>query len=93
LIARLAGDDLFTWSFTKMATLATRGEPSFVDPSRLYSIRGFWTASGISPTRIRQAKRHGVELPTLLVGKRKFVRGADGIAFIERLAALPESAK
>lgn len=63
-------------------------EPSYIDPTRLYSLRGYWNASGISPTRIREARRLGIELPTLLVGRRKFVRGADGIAFIERLATL-----
>jgi len=70
-----------------MATLTSR-EPSYIDPARLYSIRGFWAASGISPTRIREAKRQGIELPSLEVGKRKFIRGAQGIAFIEQLATL-----
>jgi hypothetical protein len=75
-----------------MPTLATRCEPSFIDPSRLYSIRGFWNASGVSPTRIRLAKRQGIELPTIEVGRRKFVRGTDAIEFIERLAQSESSA-
>jgi hypothetical protein len=67
--------------------MATRArEPSFIDPHRLYSRRGFIAASGISETRIRAAKQRGVELPWLICGKRKFLRGADAIAFIERLA-------
>jgi hypothetical protein len=70
-----------------MATLTARS-PSYIDPSRLYTIRGFWAASGISPTRIREAKRRGVELTTIEVGKRKFLRGSDAIEYIERLAAL-----
>jgi hypothetical protein len=61
-------------------------EPSFIDPNRLYTRRGFIVASGLSETRIREAKRRGIELPWLLCGKRKFVRGVDAIAFIERLA-------
>lgn len=61
-------------------------EPSYIAPERLYSLRGYWSASGISPTRIREARRCGIDLPCLEVGKRKFVRGVDGIAFIERLA-------
>lgn len=65
-----------------------RAEPSYVDPARLYSIRGFWAASGVSPTRVREAKRSGIDLPTIEVGRRKFVRGVDAIQFIERLAAL-----
>ena len=66
----------------------TAREPYFIDPDCLYALRGFWAASGISPTRIREAKRVGIELPTLEVGKRKFVRGHCGIEFIERLAEL-----
>lgn len=75
-----------------MASLAA-GSPSYIDPDRLYAIRGFWAASGISPTRIREAKRCGIELPTLEVGKRKFVRGHLGIEFIVRLAELAERAQ
>jgi len=52
--------------------MATRHpEPSFVDPLRLYSRRGFIVASGLSETRIREAKRRGIELPWVLYGKRK----------------------
>lgn len=67
---------------------ARRNEPSFIDPQRLYTRRGFINASGISETRIREAKRRGIELPWLICGKRKFLRGADAIKFIERLAQL-----
>jgi hypothetical protein len=61
--------------------------PTFIAPERLYTLRGFQEASGISQTRMREARRRDIELPTLSVGKRKFVRGTDAIAFIERLAA------
>ena len=67
-------------------------EPSYIDPGRLYTLRGFWAASGVSPTRVRAAKRRGIMLPTLDVGKRKFVRGSDAIAFIEKLAVLESEA-
>jgi hypothetical protein len=61
--------------------------PSFIDPTFLYTWKGFQIASGISSTRIHQARRAGIVLPTLEVGRRKFVRGRDAIEYIERLAA------
>jgi hypothetical protein len=61
--------------------------PTFIAPERLYTLRGFHDASGISETRIREAQRRGIGLPTLSVGRRKFVRGCDAIEYIERLAA------
>jgi hypothetical protein len=69
-----------------MPTLATTKKPSFIDPGRMYSLRKFVADSGISLTRIRQAAQVGIELPKVRVGKRVFVRGRDGIAFIEKLA-------
>jgi hypothetical protein len=69
-----------------MPISATTKTPSFIDPTRLYSLRQFVADSGISLTRIRRASREGIELPKVRVGKRVFVRGDDGIAFIERLA-------
>ncbi|TWT31166.1 hypothetical protein KOR34_45420 [Posidoniimonas corsicana] len=62
-------------------------ERSFIDPARLYTIKGFEVASGVNATRRWHAKQQGIELKTLRVGKRAFVRGADGIEYIERLAA------
>ncbi len=64
--------------------------PSFIAPERLYTLRGFYEASGISQTRVREARLRGIALPMLTVGKRKFVRGHDAIAYIERLAAEPQ---
>lgn len=64
--------------------------PSFIDPGRLYTRRGFIAASGVSETRIRSAKKLGIEISTLSVGKRLFYRGADCIAYIEALAALEQ---
>jgi hypothetical protein len=37
---------------------------------------------------VREARRVGIELPTLDVGRRKFVRGSDAIWYIEQLAAI-----
>jgi hypothetical protein len=69
-----------------MPTLATTEKPSFIDPRRLYSLRKFVADSGISLTRIRRASHDGIDLRKVRVGKRVFVRGCDGIEFIERLA-------
>jgi hypothetical protein len=61
--------------------------PTFIDPLRIYTLHGFKNDSGISATRIREARLNGIVLPCLSVGRRKFVRGHDAIAFIEKLAA------
>lgn len=68
-----------------------KASPSYIDPGRLYTLRGFREASGVSHSRIFTARRQGVALPCLTVGRRKFVRGADAIAYIERLAALHDA--
>ncbi len=62
--------------------------PSFIDPTRLYALEGFKRDSGINGTRMREARLQGIELETLEVGRRKFVRGSAGIAYIERLSQL-----
>jgi len=68
-----------------MAT-ATAAETSFLDPACLYTYSGFIKCSGISKSRIREARLRGIKLPAMKVGKRLYIRGRDGIAFIERLA-------
>jgi hypothetical protein len=60
-----------------------------LDPRCLYSMQGFYRASGVSETRLAVAKRkHGITVPWLVVGKRKFLRGADAIRLIEQLAEI-----
>ena len=59
-----------------------------IAPERLYPLRTFQEASGIAPTRMREARLQGLHLETLNVGKRKFVKGSVGISYIERLAQL-----
>jgi hypothetical protein len=67
--------------------MSTKREPtSFIAPERLYTLRGFQAASGITSTRMYAARRLGIVCPMLEVGRRKFMRGADAIRFIERLA-------
>jgi hypothetical protein len=67
-------------------------EPSFIAPERLYTLQGFMAASGVSATRRREARRLGITLPVLEVGRRKFVRGSDAIAYIEQLSRLDVTA-
>jgi hypothetical protein len=42
--------------------------PTFIAPERLYTLRGFREASGISQIRMREARLRGIELPMLTVG-------------------------
>ncbi len=70
-----------------MAT-QTKRPPPFLDPNRMYSLRGFQEASGISPTRIREGRLQGVNPNWIKVGRRKFLRGVDAIDLVERLSQL-----
>jgi len=75
-----------------MAT-STRTPSSYIAPERLYSLPGFMRCSGIAKYRIREARLQGLKLPVVPVGKRHFVRGADGIEFILKLAELTARSK
>jgi hypothetical protein len=55
-------------------------------PDALYPISAFIRASGVSKTRIREARLMGDPLPTLEYGKRLFVKGDSGIEWILRRA-------
>jgi hypothetical protein len=70
----------------RMKRNSAKQEPSWIDPNLLYSLKGFERASGVTATRIHHAKQAGIDLPTLAVGRRKFVRGSDAIEYIEALA-------
>lgn len=59
---------------------------SYIDPERLYTLRGFQVESGIARTRMNEAARWGLRPTTIRVGKRVFIRGRDAIEYIERLA-------
>ena len=61
---------------------------SFIDDERLYTLKGFREASGISATRMREARLQGVVPETLKVGKRVFIRRP--IAYVEALASLTQ---
>jgi hypothetical protein len=69
-----------------MSAVSTKA-PSYIAPERLYSLKGFQAAAGVSATRMREARQAGIHLPTIEVGRRKFVRGSDAIDYLERLAS------
>ena len=64
----------------------TKSTPSFIAPDRLYSLSRFLKDSGISYTRLQLARRLDIPLTLISCGRRKYVRGYEGIDFIERLA-------
>ena len=70
------------------APTAHAAETSGIIPGVLYTYRGFIKDSGISKSRIRDARLQGVQLPTVRVGRRIFIRGTEAITYIERLAEL-----
>jgi hypothetical protein len=74
-----------------VANISTK-TPSHIDPNCLYSLRGFQAASGISATRMREARNAGISPKFLEVGRRKFLRGSDAIEYLERLSRLDETA-
>ncbi|TWT29168.1 hypothetical protein KOR34_53070 [Posidoniimonas corsicana] len=63
-----------------------------IEPATLYTLPEFKRAAGLGDTSIRNARLAGVVLKTLCVGRRKYVRGSDGIAYIENLAHLAAAA-
>ena len=67
---------------------APKRPPTFLDPNRMYSLRGFHEASGLSATRIREGRLQGVNPNWIKVGRRKFLRGVDAIDLVEQLAEL-----
>lgn len=66
--------------------VATASQTSYLDPERLYSLSGFISETGISQSRLYEARKFDIEPEKLNVGRRVFIRGRDGIAFIEKLS-------
>ena len=58
-----------------------------VDPTLFYTFPEFMRVAGIGYTTIRKAKAKGVDLPLQKVGRRKYLRGSDGVEFLEKLAS------
>lgn len=60
-------------------------------PFGLYTLPAFYQLTGISETRRRLARRGGVELDLIEVGRRKLVKGDAAISYVEALAELSEA--
>ena len=58
-----------------------------------YPLQTFIAHSGISYSRISEAKKLGLEPRWLRIGKRLFITGEDAIAYIKQLAELYQSQK
>lgn len=63
-----------------------RDGAGFVDAGRLYTLRRFLRDVGLGENTKRRAERAGRPLATLQVGRMVYVRGVDGIAWLEQLA-------
>lgn len=72
---------------TSLPTAYAAGTSAIL-PGAMYPYAAFIKSSGISKTRIREARLQGVDLPKVTVGRRIFVRGADAVEYIEQLAEL-----
>ena len=62
--------------------------PAGLQPGYLYTLRGFKDAAGVGNSLIRRARIAGIALPTLTVGRRKFIEGKDAIQFLKSVAKL-----
>lgn len=71
---------------------ARRSEAAPISPADLYPLRSFLETAGIGRSTLRRARERGVELTMLRVGRCKYVRGADGIAFLEAAATVEGAA-
>lgn len=58
-----------------------------IEPGVTYTLASFIATSGLSYSRIRRAAREGVHIPTFAIGRRKFIKGINALAFIDQLAA------
>ena len=59
-----------------------------IHPGSIYPYQSFIRCGGVSKSKIREARLQGLVLKTFDTGRRKYVRGVDGIAFIEQLSKL-----
>ncbi len=71
-----------------MPSFAPAGRASFLAPERLYSFAGFLKATGVTRSRVQEAKKKGLPFPALKVGRRLFVHGDKAIAYLDQLAEI-----
>jgi hypothetical protein len=70
-----------------MATLS-QTSAGYIDPSRIYTVQGFYRDSGISKSRAREARLMGHPAPFKSIGRRKYIVGHDGVAWMLKLTEL-----
>jgi hypothetical protein len=57
-----------------------------IQPDNLYPLETWRHTSGIGRNSEARARRMGIYLPVLQVGRCKFVRGSDGIEYLHAVA-------
>lgn len=62
----------------------TRRNATYIVPDCLYTKKQFLADAGLTRNQLNRAGELGVELDTIDVGTRQYVKGAAGIAFIEQ---------
>jgi hypothetical protein len=78
--------DYFFVESNAMPRVKSKSGTSFIAPDYLYTRQGFIEASGISPSRMREARLYGISPKWLDVGRRKFILGRDAIEYILQLS-------
>ena len=63
-------------------------DPRGIRPDVLYTLSGFKSAAGIGHSLIRRARGAGIKLPTMTVGRRKFIEGAAAIKYLKSISQL-----
>ena len=67
--------------------MAAKTRKAAIQPDNLYPIETWRSTSGIGRNSEAEARRKGIHLPVLKIGRCKFVQGRDGIEFLRSLAA------
>jgi len=58
----------------------------YIAPDRIYLRAAFLQTTRLGLSTVRKFRRLGIDLPTLTIGQQVFVRGSDGIAWLEAVA-------
>lgn len=72
-------------AYTEPTAYAARTEP--IRPDAVYPLDAWTRFTGVSKSRQREARQMGLPLPTFALGKRLYVRGHEGIAWMEELSS------
>jgi hypothetical protein len=67
--------------------MAPKTKKAAIEPDTLYPLVTWRETTGIGRNSEARARRLGIHLSVLHVGRCKFVRGSDGIEFLHAIAA------